>query len=180
MFPLDARVYRRRGVRRRDLMVCGCVPEGRPSEAQARPGGIPNGTIGRRGCGKNSAYQGKSTTGAEAQTDPGCFPWPCVGRFSATSEVVPFPVGCTSRARQWCRSKVGGWDGHATAGRMPALRAGWRPTDRQGRLSPHNLLSLHIISIPSISPISPISPQHLCCAGTAMSLRKPQLQGRVP
>jgi len=138
MFPLDARVYRRTAVRRRDLMVCGCVREGRPSEAKARYGGIPNGTIGR-GCGKNSAHPGKSTTGAEAHTDSLSLTWPCAGRFSTGSEAVPFPVGCTSRALQWCRLKVRGRDGHAIAGRMAALRAGRSPSDRRGRLSPHNL-----------------------------------------
>jgi hypothetical protein len=145
MFPLDARVYRRTAVRRRDLMVCGCVREGRPSEAKARYGGIPNGTIGR-GCGKNSAHPGKSTTGAEAHTDSLSLTWPCAGRFSTGSEAVPFPVGCTSRALQWCRLKVRGRDGHAIAGRMAALRAGRSPADRRGRLSPHNLLSLHSIA----------------------------------
>ena len=155
MFPLDARVYRRTAVRRRDLMVCGCVREGWPSEAKARYGGIPNGTIGR-GCGENSAAQGKSTTGksttgAEAHTDSLSFTRPCAGRFS----VFPQPLkSCPSRLGApvvLCGGaglKVRGRDGHATAGWMPALRAGRRPDDRRWRLSPH-----HLLSLPSISAV---------------------------
>ena len=133
-------------------MVCGCVREGRPSEAKARYGGIPNGTIGR-GCGENSAAQGKSTTGksttgAEAHTDSLSFTRPCAGRFSVTSEVVPFPAGGTSRALRWCRFE-GAWPRRPRDSRLDAGATGRAAPGRQAVAAvPH-----HLLSLPSISAV---------------------------
>jgi hypothetical protein len=149
MFPLDARVYRRRGVRRRDLMVCGCVREGPPSEAKAGYGSIPNGTIGR-GCGKTRPIKENRPPGLK----PTLIPYPL---FSPALIVFPQPLkSCPSRlVHQSCSAGVpleGGWPGRDSRQNAGATgRAAPGPTGGGG--CPHitfylfaSSLSAHSIS----------------------------------